>query len=51
MATMKLASPLAQEARESTAQPSKDDDVFSLRQKATSAKNFAVLLILQHGQA
>ena len=38
-------SPLVQETRESTVQPSKDVDVFSLPQKATSTKNFAVLLI------
>lgn len=33
-------SPLAQETRESTVQPSKDVNIFSLRQKATSTKNF-----------
>jgi len=33
-------SPLTQETRESTVQTSKDINVFSLRQKATSAKNF-----------
>ena len=32
-------SPLAQESRESAVQPKKDVNVFSLRQKATSAKN------------